>query len=110
MNIAYQTRNKRWDFDATLSVFGKARLAASSNSNNLSSEVFPKLNAQITYRTKKWEYYLGGENLTNYRQENPIIEPENPFGSKFDATRAWGPVIGYNLYFGIRFAIQKKKS
>lgn len=110
MNIAYQTRNKRWDFDATLSVFGKARLAASSNSNNLSSEVFPKLNAQITYRTKKWEYYLGGENLTNYRQENPIIEPENPFGSKFDATRAWGPVIGYNLYFGIRFVIQKKKS
>ena len=61
-------------------------------------------------RYKKWEFYLGGENLTNYRQENPIIEPENPFGSKFDATRAWGPVIGYNLYFGIRFAIPQQSN
>ena len=52
---------------------------------------------------------MGGENLTNYRQENPIIDPQNPFGSSFDATRAWGPIIGYNLYFCIRFAIPKSK-
>jgi len=110
LNAAYLTQNKRWDFDVTLSIFGKARLASSPNPEAQEySSVFPKLNAQITYRYKKWEFYLGGENLTNYRQENPIIEPENPFGSKFDATRAWGPVIGYNLYFGIRFAIPHAK-
>ncbi|MDG1350631.1 MAG: TonB-dependent receptor [Crocinitomicaceae bacterium] len=109
MNAGYQTRNKRWEFDMTLSIFGKARLAASSNSTQEFSDVFPKLNAQVTHRLKKWEFYLGGENLTNYKQENPIVEPENPFGSSFDATRAWGPIIGYNLYFGIRFAIIKSK-
>ena len=109
MNAAYQTKNKRWDFDVTLSIFGKARLAESFNSNKAFSEVFPKLNTQITYRTKKMEFYLGGENLTNYKQENPIVDPQNPFGSSFDATRAWGPIIGYNLYFGIRFAIAKSK-
>jgi outer membrane receptor protein involved in Fe transport len=109
MNAGYQTPNKRWEFDMTLSIFGKARLAASSNSTQEFSDVFPKLNAQVTHRLKKWEFYLGGENLTNYKQENPIFEPENPFGSSFDATRAWGPIIGYNLYFGIRFAIIKSK-
>ena len=52
---------------------------------------------------------MGGENLTNYTQENPIIEPENPFGPNFDATRAWGPIIGYNVYFGLRFSIKNQE-
>ena len=109
LNLAYSTRNKRWDYDLTLSVFGRSRLAASSQSNVGFSAVFPRLNAQITYKLKRWDLYLGGENLTNYTQQNPIIEPENPFGPNFDATRVWGPIIGYNVYFGIRFAITKPK-
>ena len=108
LNLAYTTRNKRWDYDLTLSVFGKARLAATSQSSREFSDVFPRLNAQVTYKLKKWDFYLGGENLTNYRQENPIIEPENPFGPNFDATRAWGPIIGYNIYVGLRYSIKRK--
>ena len=108
LNIAYTTRNKRWDYDITVSVLGRARLASSSQSSREYSDVFPRLNAQITYKLKKWDVYLGGENLTNYRQENPIIEPENPFGPNFDATRAWGPIIGYNIYVGLRYSIKKE--
>ncbi len=108
LNIAYTTRNKRWDYDVTVSVLGRARLAASSQSSREFSDVFPRLNAQITYKLKKWDFYVGGENLTNYRQENPIIEPENPFGPNFDATRAWGPIIGYNIYVGLRYSIKKE--
>ena len=108
LNLAYTTRNKRWDYDLTLSVFGKARLASTSQSSREFSDVFPRLNAQVTYKLKKWDFYLGGENLTNYRQENPIIEPENPFGPNFDATRAWGPIIGYNIYVGLRYSIKRK--
>ena len=94
----------------TLSVIGKSRLSgALLNNENPNSEVFPRLNAQVTYKLKKWELYLGGENLTNYTQSNPIIEAANPFGNNFDATRVWGPVIGYNIYFGVRFAIEHKK-
>ena len=109
LNLAYTSRNKRWDYDLTLSVFGRSRLAASPQSNESFSAVFPRLNAQITYKMKRWDLYLGGENLTNYTQQNPIVEPENPFGPNFDATRVWGPIIGYNVYFGIRFAITKPK-
>lgn len=109
MNLAYTTRNKRWDYDLTLSVLGKSRLSGAVNNENQYSKVFPRLNAQVTYKLKKWELYLGGENLTNYRQSNPIIEAANPFGTNFDATRVWGPVIGYNIYFGVRFAVKHKK-
>ena len=110
MNLAYTTRNKRWDYDLTMSIFGKSRLSGSAiNTSNLYSDVFPRVNAQITYKMKKWELYFGGENLTNFRQTNPIIEADNPFGNNFDATRVWGPVIGYNIYFGVRFALKHKK-
>ena len=108
LNIAYTTRNKRWDYDVTVSLLGRARLAATSLSSREFSDVFPRLNAQITYKLKKWDFYVGGENLTNYRQENPIVEPENPFGPNFDATRAWGPIIGYNIYVGLRYSIKKE--
>lgn len=109
LNLAYTTRNKRWDYDLTLSVFGRSRLASTEQSSQEFSDVFPRLNAQVTYKLKSWDLYIGGENLTNYTQQNPIVEPENPFGPNFDASRVWGPIIGYNVYFGIRFAIPKPK-
>ena len=109
LNLAYTTRNKRWDYDLTLSVFGRSRLASTEQSSQEFSDVFPRLNAQVTYKLKRWDLYIGGENLTNYTQQNPIVEPENPFGPNFDASRVWGPIIGYNVYFGIRFAILKPK-
>ena len=36
---------------------------------------------------KKWEFYLGSENVFNYQQGNPIVDATNPFSDKFDATR-----------------------
>ena len=40
--------------------------------------------------------------------KNLIIESENPFGSTFDATRVWGPIIGTNVsWYPIR--IRKKE-
>ena len=58
---------------------------------------------------KKFDFYLGGENLTNSTQKNPIIDAANPFGSKFDATNIYMPITGINIYVGIRYAIAKNK-
>ena len=115
MNVAYKTRNKRWEFDVTASIFGEARLPEVLLENGLlttdnTSEVYPLLYAQITHVYKRWDFYLGGENLTNYTQKNPIIDAENPFSPTFNATRTWAPIIGVNVYAGVRFAIQQKKS
>jgi hypothetical protein len=116
MNLAYKTRNKRWEFDLTCSVFGASRLPVQTNSAdttlilfNTKGQVYPMVNGQITYVYKKWNFYLGGENLTNFKQQNPIIDAQNPFSSTFDATNSWGPIMGINVYAGLRFAILQPK-
>ena len=109
-NIGYITRNKRWEYDATLSVFGESRLPGIAPTDGVEySKVYPMVNAQITHVIKKWDLYIGGENLTNFKQKNAVIDAENPFGSKFDATRIWGPVMGINIYAGVRYSILRKK-
>lgn len=113
INVAYHTRNKKWEFDVTASVFGTSRLPVAQldsvtfTADNY-SKVYPQVSAQITYKHKKWDFYIGGENLTNYRQHHPIIDSENPFGTYFDATRIWAPVMGINVYAGFRFIIAHK--
>lgn len=111
-NLAYKTRNKRWEYDATMSVYGKSRLhmvhySATGHSTDNMSKVYPILNAQITHVFKKWDFYIGGENLTNYKQKDALIDPQNPFGSYFDATRVWAPIQGVNVYVGVRFKLRQ---
>ena len=53
-----------------------------------------------------FEVYVGGENLTNYMQEMPIMGSDNPFGMGFDASMIWGPVMGRNIYAGMRWLIR----
>lgn len=109
-NTGYISRNKRWEYDLTVSVFGESRLPGIAPTDAVFySEVYPMVNAQITHVYKKWDFYLGGENLTNYRQKDPIVDAANPFGSKFDATEIWGPVMGINIYAGVRYSIKRKK-
>jgi hypothetical protein len=52
--------------------------------------------------------YVGGENLLDFRLENPIVNVENPFNKTFDATRVYAPIFGINVYGGIRIAIKNK--
>ena len=114
VNLGHVSRNKRWEFDITASVFGEARLPqvvlpdGALTQDNF-SEVYPIINAQLTHVYKRWDFYLGGENLGNYRQENPIIDAANPFSPTFNATRVWAPVFGVNIYAGFRFAIEQKE-
>jgi len=77
--------------------------------SDMKSRMYPMMNAQITHIYKKFDFYIGGENLTNFRQRDPIIDASNPFGSKFDATNICGPLTGVNIYVGIRYAIAKTK-
>lgn len=114
VNLAYQTRNKRWEYTTTLSVFGRSRLHHVAFSEGVVSKVnesaiYPILNAQITHVYKRFDFYIGGENLTNYKQKNAIVNSENPFGSFFDATRVWAPIQGITVYAGIRFSIKQKE-
>jgi len=62
------------------------------------------LNAQLSKNLNKaTQLYVGAENLTDFRQKNLIIDPENPTGQFFDASLVWGPVIGRMVYAGFRW-------
>jgi len=45
-----------------------------------------------------------------FRQPDPIIDSENPFGNNFDAGLVWGPVAGRLIYAGFRYKIKAKRS
>ena len=63
------------------------------------------IHAQVLRKWSKWEVYLGAENLTNYKQENPILAADDPFGDYFDSSMVWGPIIGRSINAGVRFII-----
>ena len=64
------------------------------------------LNAQITKKFRKFDVYLGCENILNYTQKNPVIAPDKPFGSNFDASMIYAPVEGRIIYAGLRVEIK----
>ena len=113
-NLEYQTKNKKWAFDWTGQFIGSQRLPASfdetTNNQIIESSQSPAyflMNAQITRNfkisNKPLEVYIGGENLTNYSQPNPIINSQNPFGDRFDTSNVYAPIMGAMGYAGLRF-------
>jgi len=115
-NIGYQTHQQengaQWKFDATYNWLGEQRFP-STLANPLPYQLPDKtptvttLNAQITkVFSKTFEVYLGGENITNVRQPNPILAANDPFGANFDTTFVYGPVFGSMYYAGLRFRIE----
>lgn len=64
-------------------------------------------NAQITRYFRNWSVYLGGENLSDFTQSNPIIAANDPYSPDFDSSMIWGPVHGRKFYLGIRFNLNK---
>lgn len=108
LTATYKTPLELWQFDATLSLFGSGRLPlhyADDGETLLLNEKYPtfaQLNAQITRWFRHWSIYVGGENLTSYRQKNPILGACDPWSEGFDATQVWGPVHGVMVYAGLR--------
>ena len=65
---------------------------------------FTLMNAQVTHNFKGGlEIYTGVENITGFRQPDPIISAQNPFGEFFDAGHVYGPITGRMGYLGIRW-------
>jgi len=117
-NIGYALPYDKWKADFTLQWNGPRRipvLTAPSllefNYRNMPTEqapAFANLNAQVSRAFRTFEIYLGGENLSNFRQQDPITNPGNPFGPRFDAAaRNWGPITGRMIYAGFRYKVKR---
>ena len=98
--------DKNWKFDITYNRLGKQRLVRNPRDNFELVDPHFSINSQITrVFSSKFEVYLGGENINNFKQEDPIIMANNPFDPMFDASIVHGPIFGSTYYMGLRFKI-----
>lgn len=109
VTASYKTPLGLWQFDVTLQLNGGGRMPTPVD--GLWSDTFPayeQLSAQVTRWFRHFSIYIGGENLTGYRQRHTIINAADPWSSTFDPTLIWGPVHGAMAYIGIRLNFGNK--
>ncbi len=109
LTISYSTRFERWRFDMTNQLNGPSRIPTTSGSPEpyRRPEYSPEyyiMHAQVTRKFRNMDLYFGGENLTNFKQKDPIISANDPFGRYFDSSLIWGPFMGRMFYAGIRYS------
>ncbi len=107
INLQYATKFRKWVFDFTAQINGQSRLPITTveQSGMAYSPVYPMLYAQVTKNFKRWNIYLGCENLLDYRQTNPVLNAESPFSTDFNAAVIWGPLMGRRVYLGVRITL-----
>lgn len=120
ITTSYQTPLKTWQFDITAQFNGGGRMPDGFNEYFLSTlgskqyeerdgdlyyKWYPQLMAQITKYFRTWSIYVGAENMTNFRQDSPIIGADTPFAKDFDASMAWAPTTGWKIYAGFRWKL-----
>ncbi|MBP6185351.1 MAG: carboxypeptidase-like regulatory domain-containing protein [Saprospiraceae bacterium] len=113
--VDYVTPNDQWRFNVTAQGVGSMRLPSHTGipaevigDRPQESPVYTLFNAQVSWTYKTFEIYLGGENLGNYKQQNPILDWQNPTSPHFDASRVFAPIVGTRIYTGLRYSLGKK--
>ena len=126
LNLQYATNLNRWIFDFTASLNGPCRVydfmrdLKDADGNRLYvngyTPVYPLLYLQVTRRFKGVDVYIGGDNLTNFRQKNVILGSRDSSTGlvsahqpSFDASAVWGPIMGARFYAGVRFTLWKTR-
>lgn len=113
LTASYSTPMDIWQFDLTFQLNGGGRMPSPYLLDNGDwswgprFKAFPQLNFQATRWFRNFSIYIGGENLTNFKQKNPIIFANDPWSPNFDSTMIWGPVHGAMAYIGVRFNFGK---
>lgn len=112
-NLGYETtageNGAQWKLDYTLHSLGEQRLPeTTSNPAEFQlprfSDPYSLMNAQVTkVFSKAFEVYIGVENLTNFTQTNPVLGSQDPFGSIFDTSIVYAPIMGRMYYAGLRY-------
>lgn len=110
VTMSYATRYEKWKFDITAQFNGRSRISpqnkmpASLRRNYEYSPEYMVLNAQVSKKFKhNFDAYIGGENLLNFIQKDPLTQPQAPYHNHFDTTMVWGPVVGRVIYAGLRY-------
>ena len=108
VSASYKTPLGLWQFDATMQLNGGGRmpkaytLASGEQSWDQTFKAYGLLSCQVTRWFRHFSVYIGGENLTGFKQKHPVVDAMNPWGSQFDTNMVWGPITGAMGYIGMR--------
>jgi outer membrane receptor for ferrienterochelin and colicins len=113
VTVDYETPKKQWRFNVHTQIVGPQRLPDQDqiptylmHHSMEVSPVYALLNAQVTrVLNKGWEIYLGGENLTRYRQHDAIIAAFEPWSPNLNGSQVWAPMMGPIIYAGFRSSL-----
>lgn len=126
ISTSYQTPLHTWQFDFTAQFNGYGRMPDGFVIPDGSSQYmerkgyvyhrwYPQLLAQITKFWRTCSLYAGAENMTNFRQDSPIAGARmadsgyiDPTSADYDASMVWGPIHGWKVYIGFRWALDRK--
>lgn len=102
----YNWKKAGFTVDATVQLMGPGRYPivvdpGLSEPRPLKTPWFGIVLLQMTKRLGPVDLYAGVENLLDYRQENPLVDPGNPNGNNFDASLLYAPIFGRTFYIGI---------
>jgi len=99
------SKQAQWRWDLTYHALGKQRLVSTQRDPAGSyAPAYGLWNSQLTHAfSATFELYAGIENLGDYKQLNPIIGAEDPFGATFDTAQVYAPIFGRMLYAGVRW-------
>ena len=117
VTLDYHNKPDTWRYHVTAQFIGKQRLPDNDqiprklhSTHDGITPNYMTMQAQITRASGQWEYYVGGENLTNYTQHHPITDAVNPFGQYFSAAQVWAPTMGIRGYAGVRYSIPNRNA
>jgi len=110
--LSYRPINKNWYVDFNTHWSGQKKLTNTSSypvehQRPDMSDPYWIMNGQFTFEIDKLDLdmYIGCENIFNFRQDEPIISWQDPFGQYFDISNVWGPTKGREFYVGLRMKI-----
>jgi outer membrane receptor for ferrienterochelin and colicins len=105
--VGYKLTNAGMTVDWTGRVLGPMPLPQFPDLASRSSW-FTEQHVQVTKAMRQnAELYVAVKNLFDYVQRDPIVDPSNPFGDRFDTTRVFGPLQGRRLLLGLRHVVPR---
>jgi outer membrane receptor for ferrienterochelin and colicin len=111
VTLSYIFPKDHWQLDLTSQFNGKTRIPDTKKmpaalQREEYSPAWTNILGQVTYRVKRWEMYVGAENLLDFTQKDPITEAWAPYHTHFDTSMVWGPIVGAKYYTGVRYTIK----
>ncbi len=69
------------------------------------SPVYSLWDMKLTYSYGKLKVFSGVNNVFNFTQESPLVNPSNPFSDSFDTIYVYGPILGREIVVGFDYEI-----